>query len=232
MVFLGSLNHIRGEQFVISDGRGGGVDRIPSIPVVAQYSDLSEGETDYLKDKVNQLTLRLEALGVTSVANTEGLQQRLLKMANDLRLLDSERERLKAALAELHIIVSREVATKNSEISTDLLKAALVSISDALNVESIGGGYLQDSQKSGGSVIAIKKEMGLIVANMGRNHGVKVGAPLKVIRNSTEIATLRIIDVRDRISGAVVQQLSSSSQAIEIGDKVIFGTSLQGNLQK
>jgi hypothetical protein len=41
-----------------------------------------------------------------------------------------------------------------------------------------------------------------VVANIGEQQGVKMGMPLRVMRDDKKIATLRVVDVRQRICGS------------------------------
>lgn len=70
------------------------------------------------------------------------------------------------------------------------------------------------------SVVEVKPEFALVVANIGRNAGVKVGMPFQVWRDSRRVGDVRVIDVRDRISGAVVQNLVSEEDSIKTGDRL------------
>ena len=54
-----------------------------------------------------------------------------------------------------------------------------------------------------GQVISVKEEWSLVVGNLGDQQGVKLGMPLRVVRAGKTIATLRVVDVREKISGAV-----------------------------
>ena len=54
----------------------------------------------------------------------------------------------------------------------------------------------------------MKEEWSLVVGNLGEKQGVKIGMPLRVVRAGT-IATLRVVDVREKICGAVIQELDS-----------------------
>jgi hypothetical protein len=56
-----------------------------------------------------------------------------------------------------------------------------------------------------GMVIAIKDELGLVVANLGTKQGVRVGMPFQVLRGDDLIGTVRVVDVREKIAGAVIQ---------------------------
>jgi hypothetical protein len=67
-------------------------------------------------------------------------------------------------------------------------------------------------------VISVKEEWSLVVANIGQNQGVKMGMPMRVMRADKLIATLRVVDVRQRICGAVIQEMGS--EKIKVGDRL------------
>ena len=69
-------------------------------------------------------------------------------------------------------------------------------------------------------VISIKEEWSLVVANVGKKQGVKIGMPFKVIRGDAEIGLVRVVNVRDEISGAVIQNLDSDKNKIKVGDRL------------
>ena len=71
-----------------------------------------------------------------------------------------------------------------------------------------------------GQVISIKEEWSLVVSNLGARQGLKLGMPLRVVRAGNTIATLRVVDVREKISGAVVQELDSERVKIRVGDRL------------
>ena len=89
----------------------------------------------------------------------------------------------------------------------------------------VGGNEPLDAQAAGptltdASVVEVKPEFALVVANIGRNAGVKVGMPFQVWRDNRRIGDVRVIDVRDRISGAVIQNLVSEEDSIKTGDRL------------
>jgi hypothetical protein len=59
-----------------------------------------------------------------------------------------------------------------------------------------------------------------VVANLGHRHGVKVGMPFQVIRDERIIGTVRVVDVREKISGAVIQDSASEKQQFKVGDRL------------
>jgi hypothetical protein len=44
--------------------------------------------------------------------------------------------------------------------------------------------------------------------------------PFQVIRADREVGVVRIVDVREKIAGAVVQNLSSEKDRIQVGDRL------------
>jgi hypothetical protein len=71
-----------------------------------------------------------------------------------------------------------------------------------------------------GNVISVKDEWSLVVGNIGEKHGVKMGMPMRVMRGDKVIATLRVVDVRQRICGAVIQKMDSEKEKIKVGDRL------------
>ena len=71
-----------------------------------------------------------------------------------------------------------------------------------------------------GKVLSVKEEWALVVGNLGARQGVKIGMPLRVVQGGKTIATLRVVDVREKISGAVIQELDSEKVKIKVGDRL------------
>jgi hypothetical protein len=69
-------------------------------------------------------------------------------------------------------------------------------------------------------VISVKDEWSFVVGNLGERQGVKIGMPMRVMRCDKKIATLRVVDVRQRICGAVIQEMDSGKEQIKVGDRL------------
>ena len=68
--------------------------------------------------------------------------------------------------------------------------------------------------------VSVKEEWSLVVGNIGEKQGVKIGMPLRVMRADKLIATLRVVDVRQKICGAVIQEMDSEKEKIKVGDRL------------
>ena len=71
-----------------------------------------------------------------------------------------------------------------------------------------------------GSVISVKDEWSFVVGDIGEKQGVKIGMPLRVVRGEKKVATLRVVDVRQKICGAVIQEMDSEKDKIKVGDRL------------
>ena len=113
----------------------------------------------------------------------------------------------------LHLLKTSSSADAQArmEVETQLRRAnELVTKSQQLPEET--------STLMDGRVISVKSEWSLVVGNIGEKHGVKMGMPLRVMRGDQLIATLRVVDVRQKICGAVIQEMDSGK--IKVGDRL------------
>jgi hypothetical protein len=91
---------------------------------------------------------------------------------------------------------------------------------DKLVTKSANAPDLPEPSLMNGSVISVKDEWSFVVGNLGEKQGVKIGMPMRVMRGDKRIATLRVIDVRQRICGAVIQEMDSRKDRIKVGDRL------------
>jgi len=185
---------------------------------------IANSEAEVFKREASDLKLRLEALGLDAASPDKALlEQRLLKAVSDLKLVQDQRDKLSEQLIRVNEAVLRY--TKNaSSVDGDArmgLEAELRSSQQLLGL----AGPAQPAQAAGepaGSlddarVISVKDELLLVVANLGRLQGVKIGMPFQVWQDGKKIGLVRVVDVRENISGAVYQTLDPSAK-IKVGD--------------
>ena len=180
----------------------------------------SNVQAEVFRRKYSDLQLRMEALGLESADKDRAkIEQRLLSAVSDLQLLQKEREQyrdqsLRLSEAILHLLKTSTGgdAQARMEVETQLRSLnALVVAADGAPAEPT----LMD-----GIVVSVKEEWSLVVGNVGEKQGVKMGMPMRVMRDDKVIATLRVVDVRQRICGAVIQEMGSGKEKIKVGDRL------------
>jgi hypothetical protein len=181
----------------------------------------SNVEAEVFRRKYSDLQLRMEALGLAAADKDRAkIEQRLLSAVSDLQLLQKEREEyrdqnLRLSEAILHLLKTSTGgdAQARMEVETQL-RSTNELIAKAENAPP------ETATLMDGSVISVKEEWSLVVGNIGEKQGVKMGMPMRVMRGDKLIATLRVVDVRQRICGAVLQEMGSGKEKIRVGDRL------------
>jgi hypothetical protein len=140
----------------------------------------------------------------------------------DLRLLKKQNDDAVNQLVRLS--ESIQVLIKTSEginpqsrmaVETELRKTSeILGAPNAAKAESL------EATLTDGLVVDTKEDFSLVVANIGARQGVKVGMPFQVWRDNRRIGNVRVVDVRDRICGAVIQNLESEKETVKTGDRL------------
>jgi len=190
----------------------------------ALTSSLAESNADAeeLRRKYSDLELRMEALGLASASKDRAkLEQRLLAAVSDLQLAQKERDEYRDQMLRLNEAVLCYLKTSqagDAKARMDV-EAQLRSI-NTLIAKSTSAPDLPEPGLMDGNVISVKEEWSFVVGNLGEKQGVKIGMPIRVMRDDRKIATLRVVDVRQKICGAVIQEMDSKKEKIRVGDRL------------
>jgi hypothetical protein len=194
-----------------------------AIKSLTESLAISNSEAEAFKRQTADLTVKIEALGIPSVEKDQGkLEQKLLAAVRDLRLLKTQNENAVSQLVRLAEAV--QVMIKGSEsvdpqarlaVETELRKT-----SEILGAPKAPITGSVEATLSDGMVVDVKEDLALIVANIGEKQGVRVGMPFQVWREDKRIGEVRVVDVRESISGAVIQSLESEKVPVRNGDRL------------
>jgi hypothetical protein len=182
----------------------------------------SNAEAELFRRKYSDLELRMEALGLASANKDRAkLEQRLLAAVSDLQLAHKERDEYRDQMLRLNEALLRYLKTSqggDAQARMDV-ETQLRSTNDLITRSTNGLDIPQPSLMDG-SVISVKDEWSFVVGNLGEKQGVKIGMPMRVMRDDRKIATLRVVDVRQKIFGAVIQEMDSEKEKIKVGDRL------------
>lgn len=190
-----------------------------SVKTLTESLATANMEAETFRRKYSTLQLRMEALGLESANKDRAkLEQRLLRAVSDLRLTEKEREKYRDQMLGLSeaVIHLLKTSTGGDALARMEVEAQLRGASELAPKERNGPeetATLMDAR-----VISVKEEWSLVVGNIGEKQGVKMGMPMRVMRAEKLIATLRVVDVRERICGAVIQEMGS--EKIKVGDRL------------
>jgi hypothetical protein len=181
----------------------------------------SNVQAEVFRRKSSDLELRMEALGLGAAdKDRTKLEQRLLSAVSDLQVLQKEREQyrdqsLRLSEAILHLLKTSTGGDAQARMEVETQLRSLNELIAKAENPPAETATLMD-----GSVISVKDEWSLVVGNLGEKQGVKIGMPLRVLRGDKVIATLRVVDVRQKICGAVIQEMDSKKDKIKVGDRL------------
>jgi hypothetical protein len=185
----------------------------------------ASGESEVFKRQAMELKLRIEALGLdVSGSNTSKLEQRLLTAVSDLRVMAEENKKLSEAIVQLSeaaALYAKTSTNANTEASV-ALEAAKRNANAALGGASPNAVEAQpvNSTISDAVAVSVADELALVVMNIGAKQGVKIGMPFQVIRGDHIVGSVRVVDVREKIAGAVIQDLTTDKDRIKVGDRL------------
>jgi len=198
-----------------------------SIKGLTESLAMANSEAEVFKRQTLDLQLKLDAYGLTGLdKEPEKVEQRLLAAVRDLRLLKKQNEDAVNQLVRLSegiqvLIKTTEGIDPQARMSVE---AELRKTSEVLGSPGASRTTSIEATLADGMVVDTKDDLSLVVANIGAKHGVKVGMPFQVIRDNRRIGSVRVVDVRDRICGAVIQNLESEKDTVKNGDRLRVDT--------
>jgi hypothetical protein len=179
----------------------------------------SNAEAELFRRKFADLQLRMEALGLASASKDRAkLEQRLLTAVSDLQLAQKERDQYRDQMMQLSETILRYLKTAEGGDPQARMDVETQLRSMNALVDKSAKAQPQNGSLLDGSVISVKEEWSFVVGNFGAREGVKIGMPLRVKRGDDVVAKLRVVDVRERICGAVIQE--SGKEKIKVGDRL------------
>jgi hypothetical protein len=182
---------------------------------------VSNMQGEVFKRQLQEFQLRLEGIGLAGLENDpSGLEARLLQAIRELRVLKEQNQEASRQLVSLTeavqvLVQSAEKLNPQARMSVETELRKTSEILGAANAPEAGAA---PSGLGDAMVLEFKPDLSLIVANVGKVHGVKVGMPFRIIRDGRQIGSAKAVDVRERISGAVVQDLASEIPEVGKGD--------------
>jgi len=191
----------------------------------------SNAESEEFRGSYAKMRLQLEALGIEAITDGDkGIQGRLLKAMNDIRLLEEDKMRISEALINLSDKALQIIEeSKEGKPRPDELKVLLgEAVNDADKALGIGEGQEIGAIVKGtiheAKIIGVKNDYGMVVFNVGRVGGAKIGMPFRLFRKDRPVGSTIIVDVRDNVSAALIKELNKEEDYPKVGDVASVAT--------
>ena len=70
-------------------------------------------------------------------------------------------------------------------------------------------------------VAEFRKDLSLVVLDIGRVHGVQPGMPFDIVRNEKLVATVYVVEVRDKVCGALIERMEEDNP-VKVDDQAVL----------
>jgi hypothetical protein len=177
-------------------------------------------EAEILKRQNISLLEKVEVLGLNSYKDSpNSLEAKLLSSVSEVRLLKNNANKALNGIISLSESLQVLLKTTN-DINPQVRLSLEVELRNTINLlnASRSNNAAPMPNLVNAKIIDIQENTELLVANVGASNGVKLGMTFSILRDNKKIASAYVIDVRNKISGATIQNLTSESMPVESGD--------------
>jgi hypothetical protein len=172
------------------------------IRLLTENLAIARTESELFQKKWSDAQLRAQTLGVNFAdATTTQAQRQLVESIRALYIAEAERQRLIEQLQRL-----LDAVQKPGDVAGELARSrALLATSEQPPVAP--SGKAAEGTLEAATVLDVNPNLRVVVLNIGLLQGARVGMPLAVLRGDRVVAELRIVEVRQRICGALIERL-------------------------
>ena len=178
------------------------------IRLLTENLAIARTESELFQKKWSEAQLRAQALGVNFADDSAGqVQRQFVESIRALYLAEAERQRLAEQLQRL-----LDALEKHEDVAGELARAkALLGATDRPAMDPRGKPATAAGQTEGtlgaAAVLEVNPDLRLVVLNVGLLQGARIGMPLVVLHGDRVVAELKIVEVRRRICGALIERL-------------------------
>lgn len=189
----------------------------PAAPVEAETAEVS---VQSAQDEATT-TIRTDGPAAAAVGGAaDGHHDEVLDLVtSEARLVTV---RLAQENAEMRRAVA-ELTRRIRQLSTALAEAqAALDVQEARRAAAAGAPAAEprDAPREV-RLVAVNAELGLVILDQGARQGVRYGLPLTVLRDRRRVARIRVVDVREQIAGAAVEETARGDYP-QTGDRAVL----------
>ena len=188
------------------------------IHLLTEDLAVARTESDLFQKRWGEAQLRAQALGVNfGDESAKQAQGQFVESVRALYLVEAERRRLIEQLQRLIAVVQQR-----GDVTGELARATeLLAVTDQPSLGATGTVAKAHGSTEGtlgaATVLDVSQTLRLVVLNIGLLHGVRVGMPFVVLRGDRVVAELKVVEVRQRICGALVER-TDGTVTLRVGD--------------
>ncbi|HVM62218.1 MAG TPA: hypothetical protein VMV72_15255 [Verrucomicrobiae bacterium] len=176
------------------------------IKLLTENLAIARTESELFQKKWAEAQLRAQTLGVDfrDPAATQ-TQRQLVESVRALYLAEAERQRVVEQLKQLLAVVQ---TNGDAAAEIERTKALLAATEHATSGSTPAGSNTgKTATLQSALVLDMNPALQLVVLNVGELQDVRVGMPFIVLRGDKVVARLKVVEVRRRICGALIEKM-------------------------
>jgi len=175
---------------------------------------IARTESELFQKRWQEAQLRAQTLGVNFADDAASQAQRqLVESVRALYLAEAERQRLVEQLRRLLAAVETDGDVRAEAQRAEALLAATGRVFETNATAAVQPRGALDAAR----VLEFNAKLRLVVLDVGAQQGARVGMPFLVLRGDRVIAQVRVVEVRQRICGALIEQVDKGV-TVQAGD--------------
>jgi len=184
-------------------------DRELALKALTESLAIAKTESEVMQNLWTEAQVRAQTVSANlTEPDIATMQRQLVETLRKLYLAETERQRLVELTKRLVAGVesNRDVAGEIAA-TKQLLVEKLISTTKSSDSSSLVAA----------KILEVNLKLRLVVLDVGAQQGARIGMPLIIFRGDRVVAELRMVDVRQKICGAVIENVDNNV-TLEAGD--------------
>jgi hypothetical protein len=186
------------------------VERDAALRTLTESLAIARTESELFQKLWAEAQVRVQTLGANLSEADGGAQREFVETLRALYLAEAERQRLAEQLTKLVTVIE-----SNGDVAVELEKAKRLLAASEKPVSPKTP--VRPNALESAKVLEVSPKLRLVVLDVGAQQGARIGMPMIVLRGNREVAGLRIVEVRQKICGALIEKIEHNV-TLQAGD--------------
>ena len=184
-------------------------DREATVQTLTASLAIARTESEMFQQLWVAAQVRAQTLGANlTEADAAATHRQLVETLRKLYLAEADRQRLAELLKRL--VTGLEA---NRDVAGEMVAAKQLLADKPVDAMVLAG----NSTLAATRVLEVNSKLRLVVLDIGAQQGVRIGVPVVITRGDRVVAELRIVEVRQKICGALIEKVENNVR-LQAGD--------------
>lgn len=176
-------------------------ERKAAVRTLTESLAIARTESELFQKLWTETQVRVQTLGA-NITDVDAVaeQRQFVQTLRALYLAEAERQRFVEQLRRLVVAVE-----SNGNVAAEITQTKRLLAAGEKLATPTGSGSIEAAK-----VLEVSPKLRLVVLDMGTQQGARIGMPMMVWRGDRGVAELRIVEVRQKICGALIEKVDNN----------------------